>query len=119
VAKTNFGKLIGGFSPLKWNHPSKDAYEYITDKSKNTFLFSLNLGEKYSITNEKYAICHANNMGPIFGAGSDFEIVDYPNKNENNHSGIGKSFNYKGSRDDFYGGKKYLIEDYECYEVVL
>jgi hypothetical protein len=58
-------------------------------------------------------------MGPIFGGGSDFEIMDEPNKNENNFGNIGKSFNYNGNPKDFYGDNKYLIEDYECYEVML
>ncbi len=57
-------------------------------------------------------------MGPIFGAGSDFEIMDEPNKNQNNFASIGKSFNYKGNTRDFYGENKYLIDDYECYEII-
>ena len=119
MARTNFGKIIGGFSPLKWNHPVNSEHEYVGDKSRKTFLFSLNLEEKFSLIKEKYATCHAKNMGPIFGAGSDLEIVDHPNKNKNNYAGIGKSFDYKGKAEDFYGGKKYLIEDYECYEIIL
>ena len=119
MAKTNHGKLIGGYTPLKWNHPRVENHEYICDKNRKTFLFSVNMGEKFTISQKEFAICHSKNMGPIFGAGSDFEIVDNPNKNQNNFAGIGKSFNYTGRPEDFYGGKKYLIEDYECYEIIL
>ena len=119
MAKTNFNKLIGGFTPVKWGHPRVEEHEYICDKTRKTFLFSLSLGEKYNITQKEFAICNSKNMGPIFGAGSDLEIMDEPNKNENNFAGIGKSFNYQGKPEDFYGEKKYLIEDYECYEIIL
>ena len=37
----------------------------------------------------------------------------------NNYSNIGHSFDYNGHEDDFYGRKKYLVKDYEVYEVFL
>ena len=52
------------------------------------------MGENFEINQKEFAICNSKNMGPIFGAGSDFEIMDESNINENNFSGIGKSFNY-------------------------
>ena len=29
VIKTNFNKIIGGFTPLKWNNPKIENHEYI------------------------------------------------------------------------------------------
>lgn len=119
VVHTSHDKLIGGFTPLKWDYPKVESHEYSADLSGKTFLFSLSLGQKYNLVKQNYAICNAKSMGPIFGAGSDLEIMDECNKNANNFSGIGKSFDYKGTPELFYGGVKFTVKDYECYEVLL
>jgi hypothetical protein len=114
VALTSFDKLIGGFTPLSWD---EDDFTYVNDFSKRTFLFSLTNNQKYDLKNPGYAICNGINIGPVFGGGSDFEIVDESNKRFNNFSGIGHSFDYNGTPEEFYGGNKYFIKDYEVYEV--
>jgi hypothetical protein len=121
VVKTNYDKVIGGFTPLKWDLPKIENHEYILDKYGKTFLFSVSLKEKYSIleNNLEFAICNASKMGPIFGAGSDLEIMNNADKNYNNYGLIGKTFDYIGIPENFYGNQKYLVVDYECYEVLL
>jgi hypothetical protein len=47
------------------------------------------------------------------------EIVSEPNKYMNNYSNIGHSFDYTGPEEEFYGRKKFLVRDYEVYEVLL
>lgn len=114
VALTSHDKLIGGFTPLAWN---SGDFNYVADVNKKTFLFSLTNGKYYLLSNAGYAICHGNDIGPIFGGGSDLEIVSNCNKKYNNFSGFGHSFETDENADSFYGGKKYLVKDYEVYEV--
>jgi hypothetical protein len=119
IVKTSFNKVIGGFTPLKWDLPKKENHEYLNDESGKTFLFSFNLRKKYTLKENEFAICNANSMGPIFGAGSDLEIVNDADKTLNNFGSIGKSFNYKGNPDFYYGDSKFYVKDYECYEVII
>lgn len=114
VALTSFNKLIGGFTSLPW---SEDDFTYVTDFTKRTFLFSLTNNKKFDLKNPGYAICNGTDIGPIFGGGSDLEIVNECNKRYNNFSGIGHTFDFNENVEDFYGGSKYLIKDYEVYEV--
>ena len=47
------------------------------------------------------------------------EIVSDCNRINNNFSNIGHSFDYTGPIEDFYGRKKFLVRDYEVYEILL
>ena len=47
------------------------------------------------------------------------EIVSDCNRKENNHSNVGHTYDYEGTIEDFYGKKKFLVKDYEVYEVLL
>ncbi len=118
VVLTEFNRLIGGFTPLAWQRP-RDTHEYVKDESKRTFLFSLSALKKYRLMKPNYAICNGRELGPIFGGGSDLEIVSDCNRFVNNYSHIGHSFEYHGVEDDFYGKKKFTVKDYEVYEVLL
>lgn len=117
IAKTNYGKLIGGFTPLAWNVPDKE-FKYLTDDTKKTFIFSCNNGAKYDLLLNEYAVCLSQTNGPIFGGGSDFEIVDNCNVKYNESCNIGHTFNYKKAPEEFFGDKKYLIIDYEVYQLL-
>lgn len=118
VVLTEFNRFIGGFTPLAWQRP-RDTHEYVKDESKKTFLFSLTAGKKYRLMKPNYAVCHARDLGPIFGGGSDLEIVSDCNRFVNNYSHIGHTFEYHGVEDDFYGKKKFTVKDYEVYEILL
>ena len=120
VVLTSFDKLIGGFTPLKWASPTDDDTEYIEDQNKNTFLFSLTLEKKFKLIAEEFAILNSIEMGPIFGGGSDLEIVDNCNVNLNKFSSIGHSFeNHDVSPEEYYGNQFYYVKDYEVYQVLL
>ena len=132
IAKTQFGKLIGGYTEIPWKVAATD-YEVVPDKTGKTFLFSLDLKEKYIPKDPKYCISHSRNSGPIFGCKytkkygpmisatfiPDFEIVNECNVNKCTFNEIGKNFCYAGLKDDFFGSDKpLLIEDYEMYRVL-
>lgn len=119
VAKTNHGKTIGGYTPLMWEDVGEDGFRYDTDLTNLSFLFSLSLEEKYSLFRNNLAICNTSNLGPIFGGGSDFEIVDQSNINLNTFSEIGHTYNYTRQPEEFYGDIKYLIEEYEVYQIIF
>lgn len=118
VVLTQYNKLVGGFTPLMWQK-SADSHEYVRDESRKTFLYSITNGKKYKLVKPNYAICNAKELGPIFGGGSDLEIVSECNRYTNNYSHVGHSFDYQGTEEDFFGKKKFLVQDYEVYEVLL
>ncbi len=122
VAHTSHGKLIGGFTPIPWNLPNDDelAPFYCSDEEGKTFLFSFNLKRKFNLKNRDLAILCSCEMGPVFGGGSDLEIVDKCNENINKYSDFGFSFDSENvSKEAFYGAENYLVKDYEVYEVML
>ena len=119
IVLTSSCKLIGGFTPLMWEYPKGEGFVYEEDKSKNSFLFSLSLEEKYPLIYPSNAICNSTKLGPVFGGGSDLEIVDECNVNYNSFSDIGHSYLYKRNPEEFYGETNYKINDYEVYEVLL
>ncbi len=117
IAKTNHGKLFGGFTPLVWETPS-EPISYSNDPNEKTFIFSCDFNEKYSLKTNQYAICNTQNQGPIFGEKSDFEIVDKCNLSSNNNCNLGYSYKCHRTYEEFLGDKHYLIEDYEVYEII-
>ncbi len=119
VARTNHGKLIGGFTTIAWETPTEGSHVYEEDESETSFLFSLTYNEKYPIKHElrQFAVCNTQSLGPLFGGGSDLEIVDDCNVNYNSFSGTDHTYASKRNPHEFYGDEKYLIQDYEVYEV--
>ncbi len=116
ILKNNHKKIIGGFTTIEWKKP-ENTIDFVEDKSNSSFLFSLNLGKKYEIKPHAIAICHSLNSCPVFGL-NDLEIVENADKNYNYFSNIGTSYKYEGDINDFYGEMKYLVEDYEVYEII-
>lgn len=118
IMKNNHGKILGGFTSIAWRPPSK-SIEFLEDKSKTSFVFSLSLQKKYDLKENSIAVCHSVNSCAVFGL-NDLEIVENADKNFNYFSNIGTSFYFEGaSLEDFYGGQKYLVEDYEVYELAF
>jgi hypothetical protein len=121
VCLTNHGKLIGGFTPLKWFLQSGNEKTYINDNEMKSFVFSLSLNRKLPLVKSDFAILCCNSMGPVFGGGSDFEIVNNADKNLNNYANIGDSYNdgIEISAREFFGADNYLVQDYEVFQVNL
>ena len=121
VAQTSFGKLIGGFTTLPWVAPDDEKPFYCIDNEKKSFIFSFDLKQKFNLKNPEFAILCSDNMGPVFGGGSDLEIVNDCHENLNKFADIGHSYAKPDSVtiEDFYGAENYNITDYEVYHVML
>lgn len=122
VAKTNHGNVIGGYTSIMWEDVGADGFRYEEDINCTSFLYSFTLEEKYPLSDYKLAICNTTDsakLGPVFGGGSDFEIVDQCNVKYNSFSEIGHSYDFPRKAEEFYGDVKYLIEEYEVYQVIL
>jgi hypothetical protein len=84
IIKTSSNRIFGGFTPLSWNNRGSQY-----DKSKKSFLFSMNLLKKYNMINaDKVAIYCNEDYGPTFG-GNDIYFC--------NDLSYGKSFAEEGS----------------------
>ena len=64
LIKTTGNAIFGGFTPLNWHQEYKSEY----DNKKKTFVFSLNLMEKFELkTSTRDAIFCGDYYGPTFG----------------------------------------------------
>ena len=116
ICKTNYGKIIGGFTPCKWISPI-GAGQFFRDETGLSFLFSLTLKEMYPLRNEKaLAICCNSNYGPIFG-NYDLLLVNFSNKNNIGNFDIGTSYMYPGDVNEFYGRTPFKVDDFEVFEI--
>ena len=115
LALTNNGRIIGGYTPLRWQ--SVRNTEEI-DSSKKTFIFALDEGKMFPLKSGEVAISNRDNWGPVFGR-NEIEIVDncaavnlVPNPN------FGTSFETNGvSAKQFFGGSNYYVKEYEVYQI--
>ena len=53
LIETDSGKVIGGYTPLAWNSSTKHWSE---DKSMRSFIFSMNMKEKFQLNLSQFAI---------------------------------------------------------------
>jgi len=118
VLRNNFDKIIGGYSQCEWDGTVRYDYTYVKDDSQSSFLFSITQSQKYPCKTHEYSISNSANHGPKYGGGHDLEIVSNCNANQNQYSGIGHTFEFTGSKTDFYGQEKYLVNEYEVYRVL-
>ena len=116
LCKTSFGKIIGGFTKMPWKYPTIGGLFFI-DESYSSFLFSITLGEKYPLKEGKYVICGDKSYGPIIG-NFDLLLVDNSNKNNIGNYDIGTCYDFKGNKNDFYGGTPFKVDDYEVFELI-
>lgn len=78
--QTEFGKVIGGFTHYPWQTNSG----FINNKSRKSFIFSLDMKEKFVPQGDNKLIFGHQHCGPVFGggSGSDINISDRCNKNK-------------------------------------
>ena len=88
LVKTEFGKVIGGYTPQTWN---SKLPTYKEDLSNSSFLLSLNTGKKMNLEDPSRAIWCYSKDGPCFGRG-DLKIVDMCNTKKTNYSTIPGSY---------------------------
>ena len=113
LAVTNLNKIIGGFTPIPWNIP-EDNMQFINDESGKSFIFSVDLNEKYDLRPSKIALTFSNSDGPIFGL-SDIEILNNFKENKIFCSGMIGSYECNRKCEELFGDKLYNIMDYEVY----
>jgi hypothetical protein len=120
ICETEFGKVVGGYTPLIWEKTSTS--EYVKDESGSSFIFSLSSNEKLVLDKSKTAIYRCSPHGPLFGdgnsdlgisaAGSDcWSLVGRSYTNENyksNQESYGK-FNGNPGNYYYFGIKKWEV----------
>ena len=124
IAKTEHGKVIGGYTPLHW--VASATGEYRADKTDRSFLFSLSLNEKYELVRPMNTIYCRSDFGPTFGGGYDLHISNSCQNNTYSHSDFPHSYNngkYKNNAETyrkFHGnseGTNMKIKEWEVFKV--
>ena len=126
VVETEFGKIIGGYTPVKWE--SHQSGQYKEDASGESFLFSVSLNEKYPVIDKQKATYQHKDYGPIFGGGGngcDLYLSDKCNANNNvanfpTSYNNGKYQNNQQSYTAFTGqtnGYNFKVKQYEVFKV--
>lgn len=118
--ENEFGKILGGYTPLVWNRTKKN---WSADKEQKTFIFSLELKEKYKLNLPQFAIANNPERGPIFGC-CDLFILDNADK-EKSGCEFPISFNNgkhtrKPETSEMLTGMKngkFLIKEWEVFVV--
>ncbi len=87
--KTEHDKLIGGFTPNKWQSQGG----YVNDETGKAFLFSLTLKEKYKCISPKHSIVYNENYGPTFGGGHDIYLSDNADSSSKCYAKFPHSYN--------------------------
>ena len=120
LVETEYGKVIGGYTPLAWNSSKK---HWAADKSMTSFIFSLDLREKFTLNLAQFAIACNPEKGPIFGC-CDICIVDNSNVEKSNAEFPISYNNFKYARNPessqaFTGHVKgrFITKEWEVYKV--
>ncbi len=91
--RTEFGKTIGGFSQYAWDAVSNS---YLNEVGKNSFIFSLDLKEKFVPVGTNNLIYCNTDFGPTFGNGHDLFISDQCDANKDSCAIIATAYNREG-----------------------
>jgi hypothetical protein len=98
------GKVIGGYTPLAWDHSKNSQCQ--KDESGSSFIFSLSNNHKFVLDKSKDAIYQSSVTGPFFGNGDpDFYICDSANTSKSSYAIINQSYwntNYKAGDGESY-----------------
>ena len=68
LVHNSFNKTFGGFTKESWDTTEREP------KDLESFLFSLDVNQKYEFNNSGRAIHCSSMYGAVFGKGSDFRI---------------------------------------------
>ena len=112
LIRTELGKTIGGYTRYPWRADGG----WVNDNSRRTFIFSLDMREKFAPQESERLIYNSIDCGPIFGGvplngwfmygiGCDIFIFDGCNKNYLSRSNFPMTYNRAG------GGKLGKNED--------
>ena len=90
LVRTEFGKIIGGYSNYRWNQVNNT---YVVDGGKRSFLLSFDLKDKMVPINGNNLIFCNGNYGPAFGGGHDLMICDRCHENNGSYANFPYSYN--------------------------
>ena len=96
LIKSEDNKRFGGFTPLSW----KSEGDYLNDKEKKTFIFSLDNKQIFQLKDGKNALYLSKNSGPCFGYGPDIGILGNPIDGKKLH--LMQTTFYNKERNDIY-----------------
>ena len=126
ILRNEFGKSIGGFTHYPWT--SSQNGEFVNDASRRSFVFSLDLKEKFIPQQDNKLIYRDRRYGPIMG--DDIGISDECNKNSSskayfpnvyNRAGHAKIERNQNSYQMFSGatnGYGFRVSEYEIFKVI-
>ena len=119
LIKSEGFRRFGGFTPIPWTSSENGVFK--KDPSSNSFLFSLDKNEIYSLISGFNAVYHNKDSGPCFGCGHDIAIDKNPIK-ENTLYTYQCSYDYKGdiySLSEYNGNNKIKALEYEVFQVIF
>ena len=125
VVRTNFGKTLGGYTPVPWKSVAYPG-EVVADGSGTSFMFSCDLKERFALKNKDHSItCHSD-AGPCFGGFyCDLVLTDGSEKDRcwvnfpRSYSGNGRERNQE-TRTALIGNPNsnyFEVLEYEVFEV--
>ena len=95
MVRTEFNKTIGGFTHYPWSSP--ENCEYVSDIGGESFIFSLEMKEKFVSQSQNNLIIRFKDFGPTFGANlPDIWISDQCNTNRNSSASFPNCYNRGG-----------------------
>ena len=111
LVKTKTGRRFGGFTDQKWDQSGSNK------SGSNGFLFSLDFKEIYYNNNSSYNIQGNSSYGPYFG--NDFYIGDNCNSGYNSSDSSNCYYTTNSKTYALAGENKYIVEDYEVYQIIF
>ena len=100
VCETEFGKVLGAFTPLAFNTTGN----WVIDYSQQSFLYSLTKNVKFNQVDSTNTVFLHSSYGPYFGGTPDLNIKNQANTN-NCTAAFNSSFTnfqYPGSNQNTY-----------------
>jgi hypothetical protein len=128
IVRTEFGKIIAGYSHYKWNDRGRDGH--VNDQERQAFLLSFDKGEKYVPQSDQDLICCSPSYGPVFGVGYDLLTGDC-NLRNNSYAGFPHTYNREDiskierSQQSFKGFSgsavscRFRVEEHEVFRVLF
>lgn len=115
LIKTDKNRIFGGFTPLNWGTKNVEVY----DKSKRTFIFSLNLMKKFDMIDIEKKSITCKNTGPVFG---DWDFgLDYNMKYGSSYANSCSNF-LSDNNLELTGGSgdndNFTTEEFEVYKIL-
>jgi len=91
IAKSNYGKVFGGYSDQTWNG------SYHPKTSEKSWLFSIDEKQKFPIMPGKISMYTHENNGPCFGSGHDLYLYlshknEAPETSKQSYSSLGSAY---------------------------